>query len=69
MMIYLKEIQAMFGVSYVEAVKIMDDMYLDFSEASQEEFEREANRAYSRFKEQNEPDWEALWYDTSAELA
>lgn len=68
MMIYLKEIQSMFGVSYNEAAKIMDDMYLDFSEASQEEFEREAARAYSRFKEQNEPDWGALWYDTSAEL-
>ena len=66
-MLYIKQIQAMFNVSFEEAEKIMDGMCLDFSEASHEEFEREAKHAYAWLKEQ-EPDWGLLWNDTSAEL-
>jgi len=45
-MLYIKEIRDLFGISLEEAEEIFDEMVLDFSEATQEEFEREATFIY-----------------------
>jgi hypothetical protein len=46
-MFYIKQIMALFGCDFETAVKVQENMVLDFSEASKEEFEREAHFIYN----------------------
>lgn len=48
-MYWIKEIQKLFNIDAIFAREIYDRMYLDFSEASQEEFEREAQYQMDKF--------------------
>jgi ribosomal protein L7/L12 len=45
-MLYIKEIRDLLGISLEEAEEVFNEMVLDFSEATQEEFEREATFIY-----------------------
>lgn len=46
-MLYIKQIIALLGCDHKTAIVVFENMILDFSEASKEEFEREARFIYN----------------------